>query len=64
MANKKKSQKSNQRFDDQVKPVEPKVVETEDRVENNTRPQDPQTRDMGDVVARDTIAEDGVKQTP
>lgn len=44
---------------------DPKVVQTSDRVENNTKTDnDQRTRDMGDVVAKDSAAQDGVKQTP
>ena len=43
---------------------ENKVVETEERVENNQKNESKDFRDMGDVVAKDSTAKDGVKQTP
>lgn len=41
-----------------------KVVTPKERVENIEKHEDSDTRDMGDVVARDSAAKDGVKQSP
>lgn len=60
--NKKNEQNTNKGL--QPDPNDPKVVETEDRVENNEKQDNKDTRDMGDVVARDSMAQDGVKQSP
>lgn len=61
MAFQKRNQKPQDQPSLQPDPKDPKVVETEDKVENN---EENQAHDMGDVVARDSAAHDGVKQSP
>lgn len=63
MAFKKKNQDQNTKGL-QPNPKDTKVVRTEERVVNNQKQDTGETRDMGDVVARDSMAQDGVKQSP